>query len=151
MSFSIQKYDPSKVTITVGTNIMRGFGESAMVEVEYSEDHYSMHIGVDGNGRHVKILNTSGTVTVTLADYSPSNRALSVMRDLDIAMPITLTDKTTKDDSFFAQSCMLVKTPNMVKAKEAGEYTWVFQFIKGKVFLTGGTPDLAGFVGEQFV
>ena len=139
--FSVDKYDPSKVSCTVGVDIMKGFGDGAMIEVEYEEDHYSKHIGVDGNGRHVRNLNRSGTITITLADYSPSNLLLSIIRDVNKALPITLTDKSSKGDLFIASSCMLVKTPALVKGKEAGDNVWVFQFIKGKVFLGGGKPN----------
>ncbi len=143
--FSVSKYDPSKVSVSVGAEILKGFGVDSMVEVEFAEDHYSMHIGVDGSGRHVKSLNRSGTVTITLADYSPSNLTLSIIRDVDKAMPITITDKSSKGDFFAAASCLLVKTPNLVKGKEPTDNVYVFQFISGRVYHTGGKPnDLLG-------
>jgi hypothetical protein len=131
------QYDPTKVTVTVGGAPMSAFADGEMVTVEFTNDFRTKHIGTDGQGRHVKTADRSGTVTIRLSDYSPSNGVLTLVDLADVPVPITVTDKTSDADLFFAESCTLVKMPNMVKGKEAGENEWSFQFIRGTLAHTG--------------
>lgn len=131
------QYDPSKVTVVVGTATMRAFADGTIVEVEFDSDEYVKHIGTTGDGRHVKNLDRSGRVTVRLADYSPSNLAIGLLRKAGQPFPIMVKDSSTLADMFFADSCTLVKMPNMVKGKESNELEYVFQFISGEVIMSG--------------
>lgn len=134
---AFKAYDPTKVTVTVGGVAMSAFADGEMVTVEFSSDFHTKHIGTDGQGRHVKTADRSGMVTIRLAAYSPSNAVLTAVDVADVPVPITVTDKRSLADLFFAESCKLVKLPNMVKGKEEAEYEWQFQFINGKMTHSG--------------
>jgi hypothetical protein len=135
MAFS--QFDPKKTTVIVGTAAMRAFADGEMINVEFTVDKRSKHIGTDGEGRHIKSADASGVATIRLADYSPSNAVLNTIDLADEPVPITMTDKSSTADLFFAESCMLVKVPNMVKGAGAVMHEWQFQFINGTVTHTG--------------
>jgi len=126
-----KQYDPSKVMLILGTFPIRGFADGDMIVAEYTEDKRTMHVGTDGEGRHVKQLNRSGTITIRLADYTPSNAVIAGLDLLDEPFPITVVDKASNGDLFFAASCTLRKEPPFAKGKEAKENEYVFQFVNG--------------------
>lgn len=130
-------YDPNKVTCILGVIPARGFADGEMITVEFAEDEDTTYIGTDGDGRHVKGKNRSGTVTVRLHDYSETNPLLSILKEVGEPFPIAIVDKSTNADLFFASSCQVKKTPNLVKGKEGQVNEWVFNFISGKIIHSG--------------
>lgn len=133
----IKQYDPKKVSVSVGGVPVSGFADGDMVTVEFTVDKRSMHVGTDGNGRHIKSADESGTVTVRLASYSPSNAALFALDLADEPHPIAVTDKSSSADLFFSESCTLRKVPNMVKGAEETPLEWIYQFTKGEIVHSG--------------
>jgi hypothetical protein len=131
------QYDPLKVTVTVSGIPMTGWADGEMITVEDAVDKRSKHIGTGGEGRHIKSADKSGTITIRLSDYSPSNAALNTIDEVDEPVPITVTDKTSNADLFFADSCALVKLPNMVKGAETSINEWAFQYITRTLAHTG--------------
>lgn len=131
------QYDPKKVSISVGGVPLRAFADGVMCTIEYSSDKRSLHVGTDGNARHIKIADETGTITINLASYSPSNASLIALDKLDEPYPIAVTDKSSNADLFFADSCTLRKIPNMEKGKEESSLEWIFQFTKGEIVHSG--------------
>ncbi|NIV93794.1 DUF3277 family protein [candidate division KSB1 bacterium] len=134
---AFKQYDPEKVSVVIGTTPMRAFADGSMVAIEYTVDKRSLHIGTDGNGRHIKSADSSGMVTVRLASYSPSNAALIALDLLDEPFPITVTDKSSSADLFFAESCTVRRIPNMEKSNVETPNEWIFQFVRGNIEHTG--------------
>lgn len=133
----ITQYDPTKVSIIFGGVPLRGFADGDMVTIEYTNDNRSVHVGTQGEGRHVKSNDLSGIATVRLADYSPSNDALMLIHRADTPLPFIVADKSTNAGLFFAASAMVQKVPNMVKSNEASMNEWVIQFVKGEINHSG--------------
>jgi hypothetical protein len=134
---TFKQYDPTKVSVSIGTVLGRAFADGEMVTVEFSEDKRTKHIGTDGQGRHILNMDRSGTVTVRFASYSPTNAEIIALDLLDQPFPITVTDKSSTADLFFADSCTLTKVPNMVKGSEEAPNEYVFQFIRGEIVHSG--------------
>jgi hypothetical protein len=134
---AFKSYDPKKVSVTAGGLPLSAFADGEMITVEFTNDFATKHIGTDGQGRHVHTADRSGQITIRLAGYSPSNGTLQNVYEAKAPIAIAVTDKSSLADLFFAESCLLVKLPNMVKGKEETEYEWVYQFIRGDVKLTG--------------
>lgn len=132
-----KQYDPKSVSVVLGVSTLRGFADDMMVEVTFSEDKRSKHVGADGEGRHVKNGDRSGTVTVHLADYSPSNATITTLDLIDEPFTITIVDKKSNGDLFVAGSCALAKEPDFKKGKESQMNDYVFNFIKGKAARMG--------------
>lgn len=132
-------YDPNKVSVTVNLVPISGFADGEMIVVEYETDENSKHIGTGGEGRFIKSHDRSGTINIRLADYSTSNAALQLVRDLDVEVPITVTDKTSNADLFFTSGAKCQKLPNFVKGAKAQMNEWPFLFIKGIITHTGAS------------
>lgn len=130
-------YDPLKVTVTINGVPLNGWADGDMVMVEYDADQTTKHIGTGGEGRFVKSNDVSGVCTFRLADYSDSNAVLTLIRNVDIEVPITITDKTSNADLFFTTGAKLQKTPAFGKGNEAKMNEWPFIFLKGTIDHTG--------------
>ncbi len=125
-----QQYDPKKVSVVFGSTL-RGFADGTMITVDYTVDQRSMHIGATGDGRHVKSADESGTITVRLADYSPSNGVLQGIHFADIPIPFIITDKSSKGATFFTKSAMIQKVPAFERGADPSINEWMIQFTKG--------------------
>ena len=97
------QYDPEKVIVLVGGHRVRGFGESQMVTVEPTSDNRGLREGVDGEARHVEYKSKSGTVTIPLADSSPSNSVFQAIHEGKLIVPIVVKDQTSKGSLFATQ------------------------------------------------
>ncbi len=137
MSDNFKQYDPDLTTTVVNGIAMRGFSDGDMVIWEYTNDKRSMHIGTQGDGRHIKHADRSGKVTIRLASFSPSNLVLQTIDAADVPVAIATTDKASAADLASASSCALLKTPNMTKGAEGSTNEWVFQFTKGQILHSG--------------
>ena len=133
------QYDPTKVTVDVGGHTVRGYADGNFIEASHDNDKRSKHVGADGGGRHVKMKDRSGTVTITVTGSSASNDAFDALDRLDQPFSITATDKTSDAALFFADSCTLQKVPDWVRGKDEVENAWVFQFINGEIKQSGST------------
>ena len=131
------QYDPAKIVITVGGFVMKQFAADSMIVMSYDEDKNSKHIGVDGFGRWVASKNDGGSASLTLASYSASNLVLTTLMKADQPVPVSIVDKSSNGESFFADSCKIMTRPDMEKAREETEKTWVIGFIKGEAVYAG--------------
>jgi hypothetical protein len=93
---SVRTYNPQSVILTVGGVPLSGFADGTFVRVERKNDSFSMVSGADGVVSRSKMNDYSGTVTITLAQTSPSNAMLSAFAAAD-----ELTNK-----GIFPISCM---------------------------------------------
>jgi hypothetical protein len=132
-----KQYNPDKVAVILGTFAAKGLAEGEFVTVEYAEDRRSMQISTDGYGRHIKNLNNSGTVTVRLTDFSPTNDEIMTLETSDVPFIIQIVDKNSTAAHFFAGSCMLAKVPNFVRGKEGTVNEYVFNFTSGVIYQSG--------------
>ena len=141
----ITQYDPTKVIVSfvplattgLASITATGFADGEFINVEFSVDKRSKHIGTDGTGRHILSKDKSGMVTLSLSDYSPTNDLLITLDTADVPFGLSVVDKTTTAGVFFADSCTLVKIPNFVRGKEATENQYQFQFLNGTVIHSG--------------
>jgi len=130
-------YDPTKVVVIVGTVPIRGFADGDMVTVEFTNDHKSVHEGTDGEYRFVSNPSKVSTVTIRVSDYSIVNAALTLIRDADVAVPITIKDKNSVGDLVFVEAAVLQKTPNYVKSTAPSMLDWAFIAGGTRVVFTG--------------
>ncbi len=129
----IRNYDSKLVAVIFGGPIT-GFADGTFVTVEYNEDAFTLQMGADGiNNTRSKTNNSSGKVTVTLSQSSPSNAVLSAFHKADKLAPFGAGVKplTVKDISgtslHFAPTAWIVKAATSEYAKEAGSREWVFE------------------------
>jgi hypothetical protein len=127
-------YSPNDVIVTVNLFPIVGW---ETITISKAEDNNSMQVGVDGSFRHIHNLNNSGTVTIELLDYSPSNDIMGAAALLSVPFIVCIIDKSSQATTFTADSCMLTKTPDLVRGKEGGVVSWVFNFGSGITTIAG--------------
>ncbi len=137
-----QSYNPDKVTVQcvhpiAGPHKVRAFGDDTMVDAGFTTDFGSVFVSTDGEARHVDSADRSGDIIIPLADNSPSNLFFATVIESKIPMSVTITDKSSKADLFFAGSVKLKGMPRFTKKKGnvINEYSW--NFTKGKMVRAG--------------
>ena len=125
-------YAAEKVVITVGGVILTGTTDGDFVTAKYDEDRYTAKAGADGEVGRSKTASRMGTIEIVLSSSSKSNDALSALFNLaqiggiDNPVPVAVADLSGRDVAFCSNG-WLKTTPDMVKGKEIGDRTWVFQ------------------------
>lgn len=124
-------YDPQRVSFShQGINVT-GFADGTFIEVEHSEDAFTMHVGATGDVARVQNRNRTGKITITLMATSPSNDALLAkhlddLQNGDGAGPSMVKDASggTKCQ---ASTSWIMKAPKVERAKESGNVVWVIE------------------------
>lgn len=126
----VRTYDPKSVIVNVAGVPMSGFADGTFVTVERSNDTFSKVSGADGVVSRAKTNDRSGTLTLTLAQTSPSNDTLAALAVVDEltnlgVVPFSVTDVSgrTKIVSAFGW----VKKPAKAEfGKEISNREWAF-------------------------
>lgn len=131
-------FNPSKVVVQAGVPLVdiSGFSVDSICEFEYTADAVTIEVGVDGWGCWNIDPSKAGFITISLMGNSPSNAVLQQLGLLTVPYPVNMVDYSTKEK--FSALCMLVKKPNVPKAKTIGERPWQFVFINGVSNIAGG-------------
>jgi len=137
-----KNYDPQKVTVqcvhpVAGPHKVRAFGDDTMVDVGFTTDFGSVFVGTDGEARHVKSADRSGDIVIPVQSNSPSNAFFVTVVDSGQPMTVTVTDKSSSSDLFFAGSVMPKAIPRMVKKRDNTVNEWTFNFTKGTIIHSG--------------
>jgi hypothetical protein len=120
-------YDLKKVSVNIGTGDDAFPIEGLMsVSAARNEDEYTTFVAADGKWRNVRNNNTSGTITMTLANFSESHQLLMLLHMSGFQFPIAVVDKTSNGAVMFGDGCMLSKPPDMSRELEEGETEYVF-------------------------
>lgn len=125
-------YAAEKVVVTVGGVIVTGWGDGDYITAKYDEDRYMAKVGADGEVGRSKNASRLGTIEMVLSSSSKANDELSSLFNLgqiggiDSPVPVAVSDLSGRDAAFCSNG-WLMTTPEMVKGKEVGERTWVFQ------------------------
>ncbi len=82
------RYNAKDSTLVFGGVFITGFGEDSMIEAEKDEDNFEVTYGAQGDWIESEINNTSGTITVTLMQDSPSIRYLNQKANTGERLPI---------------------------------------------------------------
>ena len=134
-------YDPKDASLIVGGFAMSGFADGTFISVERTSDAFSKVTGADGITSRAKSNDKSGTITITLAQTSPSNDILSGFAILDESknagvVPASLLDfagKTVAASAF----AWVKKSPKADYSKEVGNREWVLDCADLDLFIGG--------------
>lgn len=133
--------DPGQVVATFkGVNIV-GFNDGSFIEVERSEDAFSMHVGATGDVTRVRNRNRTGAVTFTLIQASPTNDLLSAIA-LDDELngtgygPLIIKD-LLGGTMYRATEAWIRKYPKGDHAKDATSRQWVIDCSELKMNIGG--------------
>lgn len=75
--------DPKQYIVTFAGATLGGYADGTFIKVSRKEDAFKLYIGGDGEGARMRNRDRSGTVELTLGQYSQSNDLLSSQARLD--------------------------------------------------------------------
>lgn len=123
-------YDPQKVTVVVGNLTLIGYADT-FVKAYRNEEIFTYVPSADGHGTRVRNANRSGRIEVTLKGSSPSNDALQTLAIQDELNGTGVKPVLVKDGSGTAlaqgQNAWIIKIPDLERAKELGDVTWIIE------------------------
>lgn len=73
----MKTYNPKKVIVSFGGQILTGFADGTAIEVERRNDSFSLTVGIDGEGARSANQDRSGSCKLTLMQSSLGNDILS--------------------------------------------------------------------------
>lgn len=137
----MDNFDPAKVTMqiisTSNSFPVRGWADGQMFTIEFDTEQFSKHVGTGGAGRHIESKDKSGTGTIRLADYSPTNDELNDLANTKETFTVQCTDKTTKQGAGKYRQCHIFKKPDFTKDAVSFMNEWQISFIKGEITHSG--------------
>lgn len=138
---AVKTYIPNKVLVIIGGIPIQGFSEDSMVKTVRDEDTFMKKVGVQGEVSRSQNHNTSGSVTITLMQTSPSNDVLSGFAALDEltgagVVPVLIKD-LSGSSTYFSSTAWVKKPPEAAYGKEIGTREWVFDTAEMDVFNGG--------------
>jgi len=83
-------FNPKKVTVNVAFRDIEGFVDGTFVSMKLRQPSWRLVTGVNGESVRVRNKDTSGVITLTLAQSSPSNAFLSILATIDNYLSIGL-------------------------------------------------------------
>jgi len=140
---AVKLYNAKQVSVIVGTRVLTGFAEDAMVTVERDEDSWTKQVGVDGETTRSRSNNNGGKVTIQLMQTSDDNDFLSGINQADEVsangvLPITVRDQNGRT-LCFSPSGWIMKPPSSEFNREATGREWVIDCAELAMFTGGNT------------
>lgn len=128
---AVYTYDPSKVAVIVGGIPISGFADGESIKVERTVDTYNKSTGLDGKTSRVKTNDKSGTITLVLAQTSPSNDTLSIQaaKDSDEDVVTVTIEDVQSGSSYTSATCWIKKPANAGFSKDITNREWIFEAV----------------------
>ena len=137
----VRTYDPKRVKVIFGGAILGGFADGTAVVVAKNSDAFTTVNGNDGVTSRAKSNDKSGTIVLTLAQTSPSNRILMAAAKKDEISNDGISPVAVKDlsgDSTYASGFAWVrKIPDSEYAKEITNREWTLDCADLTMFVGG--------------
>lgn len=124
-------YDFNLVNLIFGTREIEGFEDGTEITAERDEDAFTKKVDVDGGVTRSKTNNKTGTVTFSLSQFSPLNKYLSQLANLDErtgvgVLPLKIVDKSNpNEEKAIATQAWVRKQPSKSFGRESGAREWV--------------------------
>ena len=128
----VTTYDPTKVNVSFNNRQLRMFGESIFTLVR-DEANVTLKKGVKGDSTYVINANKAAKLTLTLQQDSPDIAFLERCAERNVKANVAITDANDGGSMLFAQNCMIEKTPDKARGKEAADVTIVIIIPDAKI------------------
>ena len=144
MSLSgVYTYDASQVILSINGTVLGGFADGTFVEVERTSPSFTKIVGADGRTSRAKTNDISGSVTVTLAQTSPSNDVLSLLHNQDLInntaiFPVMMQD-ASGTTTLFTGTGWVEGLPKTDFAKDISNRAWVIHVSQMQFTISGNT------------
>lgn len=87
------EYDPRLVTVSVDGQLVTGFADDQMIDVEQTDPSVEMTVGSQGEVVADKIHNKTGRIRLFLQHTSPSNPRLAQLANTKRAVRVSIDDR----------------------------------------------------------
>lgn len=138
---AVSTFDPKSVVISIGGVPISGFADGTFVSITTDTQQFTKVVGADGFTTRVKSNNYGGTLTLSLAQTSPSNDVLSGLLALDRLSNQGLFPLLIKDMSgntvVFSESAWIQQFPDITFGNEMNNRDWVIDMAEMDIFLGG--------------
>lgn len=123
-------WDPTRFSIAFGSINAVGFGDGTFIKAMRNEPTFSVRVGADGNVTRVRNANRTGRFEITLQASSPTNDLMQAQAVLDEQSgggvnATFVKDSNTKNVKAQGANSWIVGYPDLERAKEAGDLTWI--------------------------
>lgn len=142
---AVYTYSPDRVSVSLaGLLDIEGFASGTFVEIEKDAAPYSYQTAMDGEASRTFRKDNTYTVSVTLAQSSPSNNILSALHSVDLAtqlgkIPLLIRDRSGTTN-FFSPNVWIVTYPKVSFSNDIETRVWTFKCADG-VLLVGGNGE----------
>lgn len=138
---SVSTFDPKSVVITIGGVPISGYADGTFVEITADNQQFTKVVGADGYTTRVKSNNYGGTLTLTLAQTSPSNDYLSGLLQRDRATNTGVVPLLIKDMSgttlIFSATAWVQQFPDVSFGNEMNNRAWSFDLAEIDLLIGG--------------
>jgi Protein of unknown function (DUF3277) len=138
---AVSTIDPKDVVISIGGVPVSGFTNGTFLEIVADQQQFTKVTGADGYVTRVKSNDYGATMTLTLAQSSPSNDVLSAIFNADRAINGGVVPILIKDLSgttvIFSATGWIQQFPDITYSNEFTERAWVFDLANVDFFLGG--------------
>lgn len=137
----VKTYDPKQVVVSIGGIPISGYLDGTFIQVTRDEDAFAKKTGADGETSRAKSNSRGGSVTLSLAQTSLSNDALSALAAVDENTGngvVPLLVKDVRGTSLIASaSAWIKKLPDTIYSKEIEGREWVIDCADLQIFVGG--------------
>lgn len=138
---AVRTVDPKSVIIAIGGVPVSGFSDGTFLEISSDAQQFNKVTGADGFTTRVKTNNYGGTLTLTLAQSSPSNDVLSALFIADRlrnagVVPVLIKD-LTGTTIIFAASGWIQQIPDVSYGNTVLDRAWIIDLAEMDAFIGG--------------
>lgn len=138
---AVRTYDPAKITFIYAAKIITGFADDSSIVVERMTDTWNDSVGTDGYVTRARSNDNRGTITLQLAQTSPSNDDLQALALADELTGKASAECLLRDASgrtiCSGDSAWIVKPPQVEFGRSITNRTWVLR-VANLILAVGG-------------
>jgi hypothetical protein len=137
---TVKQYDPKLITLQFAGIIVEGYADGSFVEIEEETEGFEDYSGTDGSVSRSKSSDERGTVTIKLAQTSPTNVLFSSLHQQDKDEPngagvgqFLLEDRGNGTTLVRADEAWIMGRPKMDYERAVKEREWKIRLAKMEV------------------
>lgn len=138
---AVSTFDPKSVVVSIGGIPISGYADGTFLEVTADNQQFTKVVGADGFTTRVKSNNYGGVMTLTIAQTSPSNDALSAILNADRLANAGVVPILIKDLSgttiIFSATGWIQQFPDVSFGNEMNNRAWVLDLAEIDIFIGG--------------
>jgi hypothetical protein len=132
--YGFQQVEASWTTPAGSVDLKEGCTQDGALEEAQAAQTWSLRSDGQGGGLYTRLVDGTGTLTLTAEQESGINQRLHVIHNLDKAFgnavgPIVVTDASSGDVAVYHNARIMAR-PNLGRGVSAGTVQWVFGYTR---------------------